>query len=530
MSADPSPRVLVADALAEDGLARLREAAEVEVRTKQGEEALIGLISDFDALVVRSETKVTAPVLEAGRRLKVVGRAGVGIDNIDVAAATRRGIMVVNAPRGNIIAAAEHTVGLLLALARNIPQANASVRQGEWQRSKFMGVEIRGKTLGILGLGNIGAEVARRAQGLELEVIAFDPAVTAERAAQINVELVTIEELFQRSDFVTVHVPLVEATRNLVGERLLGLAKPGQRLINAARGGIVDEEALCRALQEGRLAGAAADVFAQEPLGPSPLLELPNFVATPHIAASTVEAQSSVAADVADEVLAVLGGELPRYAVNAPALTAEELAFQRPFAVLAERMASLHVQLHGGRVNEVDLEYEGELAEGDVSLLTASAIRGLLAPFVEETINSVNARLIAAARGLNVTERRSARVSAGYPNRVTLRVDGNQSRGTVLQGEPRVTEVGAFRVDLAPEGRFLVSRHQDRPGVVGQVGTILGAHDINIASMQIGRDAPRANAMMILAVDDAVPEEVQAKVRGVPAMADLRYVELRRLA
>jgi D-3-phosphoglycerate dehydrogenase len=520
------PRVLVADQLAEDGLARLREAADVEVRTKQPEAALAAAIPDFDALIVRSETKVTAPVLEAGRRLKVVGRAGVGVDNIDVAAATRQGILVVNAPRGNIIAAAEHTIGLLFALARNIPQADASVRRGEWQRSRYTGVEIRGKTLGVVGLGNIGSEVAKRAQGLEMDVIAFDPAVPRERAEQFNVELVGLEDLFRRADFVTIHAPLVEGTRNLVNASILSLARPGARLINAARGGIVDEAALYQALVDGQLAGAASDVFFQEPPGENPLLALPNFVATPHIAASTVEAQASVAFDVAEEVLAVLRGELPRYSVNAPALAPEELAFQRPFAVLAERLASLHVQLEGARVSQLEVEYQGELAERDVSLITASAIRGLFEGYTEERINPVNARLVARSRGLRLVERRTPLIGGGYANRLSLRADGHELEGSVLGGEPRVTRVGVFRVDLVPEGRFLVSRHEDRPGVVGRIGTILGEADVNIASMQVGRDMPRGRAMMILTVDEPVGEPVLQRLRAVSGMGDLRYVEL----
>ncbi len=520
------PRILVADPLAEDGLARLRQVAEVEVRTKQPEADLVAAIPDFDALVVRSETKVTAAVIDAGRRLRVVGRAGVGVDNIDVPAATRKGILVVNAPRGNIVAAAEHAIGLLFAVARNIPQADASVHRGEWQRSRYVGVEIRGKTLGIVGLGNIGSEVAKRAQGLEMDVIAFDPAVPPERAEQFNVELVSLDDLLRRADFISVHAPLVEATRNLIGAAQLKLAKPTARLVNAARGGIVDEAALHAALRDGGLAAAASDVFAEEPLGQSPLLELPNFIATPHIAASTVESQTSVAFDVAEEVIAVLNGELPRYAVNAPALPPEEMAFLRPFAELTERLASLHLQLRGGRVSGLELEYAGEVAEHDGNLLTAAAIRGLLAPFTEDRINSVNARLVAAGRGLRLVERRTPQ-SAGYPSVVTLRIDGWELAGTVLLGEPRVTQIGGFRVDLVPEGRFLVSRHSDRPGVVGRFGTILGEHDVNIASMQVGRDAPRGNAMMILAVDDAVGQPVLDQLRQVPGMSDLRYVELK---
>lgn len=520
-------RILVADQLAEDGLARLRELGEVQVSTGLDEKGLVAVIPDYDALVVRSQTRVTEAVLEAGKRLRVVGRAGVGVDNIDVGAATKRGILVVNAPRGNIAAAAEHTIALLLASARWIPQADASVRRGEWERSRYTGAEIRGKTIGIIGLGNIGTEVAKRAQGLEMEVIAYDPVVPQERAEQFNVELVALDDLLRRADFVTVHVPLLDGTRNLIDAHRLALMKPTARLINAARGGIVDELALADALRSGRLAAAAADVFDQEPPTGSPLLELPNFIATPHLAASTAEAQASVAFDVAEEVAAVLAGELPRHTVNAPSLPPEELAILRPFARLAERLGSLYVQLEGGRVGSLEMVYEGEVAEVDPSMLTASAIRGLLAPFTEERINNVNARLVAAGRGLKLTERRVATTGAGsYPSVVRLRIGDFEASGTVLLGEPRVIGIGAFRVDLVPEGRFLVSRHEDRPGVVGRFGTILGAHDINIASMQVGRDAPRGRAMMLLAVDDQVREEVLDELRQVQGMSDLRYVEL----
>lgn len=520
------PRVLVADELAEDGLTRLRAAAEVDVRTKLPEAELVATAGRYDALVVRSETQVTAAVLDAAPGLKVVGRAGVGVDNIDVAAATRRGILVVNAPRGNIVAAAEHTIGLLFALARNIPQADAAVKRGEWQRSRYTGVEVRGKTLGVVGLGNIGSEVAKRAQGLEMSVIASDPAVTSERAEQFHVDLVSLDELFRRADFITVHAPLVDATRNLIEARILALAKPTARLVNAARGGIVDESALYRALAEGRLAGAASDVFLNEPVGENPLLSLPNFIATPHIAASTVEAQTSVAFDVAEEVVAVLRGELPRWAVNAPSLPPEELAFLRPFALLAERLASLHVQLVDARVAQLEIDYRGELAERDVALVTAAAIKGVFQPFTEERINPVNARLVARNRGLRLVERRIPADGGGYANRLTLRSDGHEVEGVVLAGEPRLIRVGPFGMDLVMEGRFLVSHHDDRPGVIGRIGTILGEHDINIASMHVGRDAPRGRAMMMLTVDEPVGDPVLNKLKGVYGMSDLRYVEL----
>ena len=522
------PRILVADPLAEDGLERLRRAGEVTVVSKLPEAELIARIADFDALVVRSETKVTATVIDAGRKLRVVGRAGVGVDNIDVPAATRRGIVVVNAPRGNIVAAAEHTIALLLALARWVPQADASVKRGEWTRARFVGTEIRGKTLGVIGLGNVGSEVAKRAHGLEMEVIAYDPVVSVERAELFNVALVTLAELLERADFVTVHVPLVESNRNLIGAPELARMKGTARLVNTARGGIVDEAALADALQSGGIAAAAADVFVTEPPGASPLLSLPNFVATPHIGASTVEAQVSVAFDVAEEIAAVLAGDLPRFAVNAPALPPEELAYLRPFADLTQRLAGLHAQLFGGRVAAIELEFEGELADHDVSLLVAAAIEGVLQPFTEERINAVNARLIASSRGIRLVERRS-RARGSYASLVTVRMQDHDIAGTVLMGEPRAVRVDAFRVDLVPAGRFLVSRHHDRPGIVGKVGSILGEHDVNIASMQVGRDAPRGSAMMILAVDDRVPPDVLDRLRDVPGMADLRYVELEEL-
>ncbi|TMC53368.1 MAG: phosphoglycerate dehydrogenase [Chloroflexi bacterium] len=519
------PKILVADPLAEDGLERLRQAGEVTVVSKLGEAELIGQIPDFDALVVRSETRVTARVIEAGRKLRVVGRAGVGVDNIDVAAATRKGILVVNAPRGNIVAAAEHTMALLFALARWVLQADASVRRGEWTRAKFVGVEVRGKTLGVVGLGNVGSEVAKRAHGLEMDVVAYDPVVSVERAELFNVALVTLQELLERADFITVHVPLVESNRNLIGAAELARMKPTARLINTARGGIVDEAALAAALESGRLAAAAADVFEKEPPGENRLLTLPNFIATPHIGASTAEAQVSVAFDVAEEVAAVLAGDLPRFAVNAPALPPEELTYLRPFATLTERLAALHAQLFGGRIGAIELDFEGELAEHDVNLLVAAAIEGVLQPFTEERINAVNARLIAGSRGIKLVERRS-RSQSSYASLVTVRIHGHEIAGTVLMGEPRAVRIDSFRVDLVPEGRFLVSRHDDRPGVVGRVGTILGEHDVNIASMQVGRDEPRGNAMMILAVDDRVAPDVLTRLRGVGGMSDLRYVEL----
>jgi D-3-phosphoglycerate dehydrogenase len=349
--------------------------------------------------------------------------------------------------------------------------------------------------------------------------------VSVERAEVFNVQLVALDDLLRRSDFVTIHVPLVDANRGLIAARELALMKKTARLINTARGGIVDEAALYQALKAARPAAAAADVFEQEPPGENPLFTLPNFIATPHIAASTVEAQASVAFDVAEEVAAVLSGVLPRYAVNAPALPPEELAYLKPFANLTERLASLHSQLFGSRAGTIELEFEGQLAQHDVNLLVAAAIKGALQNFTEDRINAVNARLIAAGRGMKIIERRTT-ARGSYTSLITMRMHGHELAGTMLMDEPRVVRIDSFRVDLHPEGRFLVSRHEDRPGIVGKVGTILGQHDVNIASMLVGRDAPRGNAMMILAVDDPVQSAVLDLLRDVDGMSDLHYVEL----
>jgi D-3-phosphoglycerate dehydrogenase / 2-oxoglutarate reductase len=517
------PKILVADLLAEVGLNRLRQIGEVETAAKLHEAELVKAVVGVDALIVRSETRVTRAVLNAGTRLKVVGRAGVGVDNIDVAAASERGIVVVNAPKGNVVAVAEHTLGLILAIARWIPQSAASVRAGEWQRSRFVGTELRGKTLGIIGLGNIGREVARRAHGLEMKVIAFDPAIPDSKASEVGVDLVTFDDLLTTADFVTVHVPLVSATRNLIGARELDLMKPTARLVNAARGGIVDEVALRASLLNGRLAAAAADVFEIEPPGTNSLLELPNFVATPHIAASTHEAQLSVAEDVADQVAAVLRGELPLAAVNAPSVPQEMLEALRPYEVLAGLLASLHMQLHHARPSEVELTVSGSLAGTDTSLLLAAVLRGLLAPYTSERINYVNSRQVAASRGIRIVERREGRVG---PVGLALRVGDREIAGSVGAKGALVTRIDSFDVVFPASGRLVLTRHSDRPGIVGRIGTLLGERDVNIAAMQLGRDNPRGAAVMILTVDDAVGADTLDLLRSIDGMEEVLYADL----
>ncbi len=524
------PRVLVADPIAADGVERLRAAGEVDILPGLSVEQLKARIADYDALVVRSQTRVTAEVLEAAARLKVIGRAGTGIDNIDLAAATRRGILVLNAPAGNAVAAAEHTLALMLALARNLPQANAAVHGGQWVREQFLGIELRGKTLGILGLGNVGAEVARRARAFEMSVLAVDPLIAPERAEEVGARLVSFEELLSDSEFITVHVPLTDVTRHLLDAAAFARMRPGVRLVNIARGGVVDEQALYEALRSGRVAAAALDVFEHEPPGEHPLLGLPQVLATPHLGASTQEAQVQVAHEVADQIVAVLRGGTARTAVNAPLILPEEMAVLAPYCALAEKLGRFYAQLNRGRVKTLELQFTGDIARYDCSPITAEVIRALIRSFSDDRVNAINARAVAAARGIRLVEQKSTAAGEDYSTLVTLRVttDAGVSSvaGMLVMGQPRIVALNDFRIDMVPTGNFLISRHADRPGVIGAVGTLLGRNNINIASMQVGRDRPRGDAVMILSVDDEVPEAVRAELKRVAGMADLQYVTL----
>lgn len=524
-------RVLVADAVAEEGLARLREGAEVEVRTGLAEPELCEIIGGYDAIVVRSQTQVTERVIAAGRRLRVIARAGVGVDNIDVPAATRHGVLVVNSGEGNTIAAAEHTVALLLALSRKIPQAAASLARGEWKRGKFVGVEVLNKTLGVLGLGRIGREVARRARGLGMQTIASDQFISPELAAREGVELVELEELLRRSDFLTVHTPLTRETRGMIGDAQLAMMKPGARLLNCARGGIVDEEALARALESGHLGGAALDVFAQEPPPPDhPLLRNERVVATPHLGASTEEAQVNVALDVAEQILAVMDGRPARNAVNVPAISAEAYARLEPYLRLGRRIGKLLAQLADGPPRAVAIAYSGELLALDAQPVTRAVLVGLLQPALEQPVNEVNAPLIAESRGIRLTE---SKTLGEHDSLTAMRVEvtGDEGShaiaGTALsRSELRIREIDQFQIDLAPEGYMLLSRHHDRPGVIGAVGTILGQHEINIAGMHVGREGAGKRALMALTVDDPVPAPLLEEIREAMGAEFLRFVEL----
>ncbi len=513
-------RVLVSDPLAPIGLDILhRQGLTVDVRTGLKPAELLAIIADYDALLVRSETKVNAAVLGAGKQLKVVARAGVGVDNIDLDAATQLGVLVVNAPGGNTISVAEHTVGLLLALARNIPQADASLRAGEWKRSRFMGTEVRGKTLGCLGLGRIGAEVARRAQGLAMEVIAFDPYIAAELATHLNVTLVSLPALYASADYITVHLPLTEETQGMINTETLAQMKPGVRLINCARGGIIEQAALLAALESGHVAGAALDVFAQEPVpADSPLLRQGKLVLTPHIAGSTIEAQDQVAIDVAEQVVDVLSGRLARYAVNAPLMAPRDLPFLAPYLDLAERLGRAAAQLGGSNLASCAITYSGPLAEYDLSSVTAAVIKGMLQSVVDVRVNIINAARLAAQRGLVISEQKTLR-GAQYENMISVQVVNGQGArkvsGALVQSEPHIVGLDDIWVDFPASGHMLLTRHHDRPGIIGRIGTMLGDADVNISFMHVGRHNPRGEAIMVLGTDEPIPEALYDLVKEV---------------
>ncbi|MGO0123456.1 phosphoglycerate dehydrogenase [Desulfothermobacter acidiphilus] len=525
-------RVLVTDGVSPEGLKALTEAPDVEVdfRPTLSEEELREIIGEYDALIVRSATKVTARVLEAARRLKIIGRAGVGVDNIDLKAATARGVIVANAPGGNTVAAAEHTLGMMLSLARNIPEACARTKAGVWDRKSFVGVELRGKVLGIIGLGRIGSEVAKRAQAMEMEIIAYDPYITEERARDLRVKLVTLEDLFRQADFITIHIPLSKENYHLIDREAIAQMKDGVRIINCARGGIVDEEALYEALKAGKVAGAALDVFEKEPVTSHPLFSLPNVVVTPHLGASTVEAQLAVAEVVAQEVLTALRGGFVRHAVNLPYMRPEVLPVVGPFFPLAEKLGMFATQLLGGRVNRVEVNYSGELARYDVSLLTTAVLKGVLSVALQDTINYVNAPEVAKQRGIKIKETKQEQEEE-YVNLITVRVqspDGEHTvAGTLVRGkEPRVVEVDGYRVDVLPQGYILFVPHMDRPRIIGRIGTLIGAYDINIATMQVGRREIGGKAIMLLTVDNPVPEEALEAIARVENVLGVKQLIL----
>jgi len=538
MTAVATYRILVSDPVSEDGLRALLNdpAMEVVVKTDYNPDELAEVLQDFDGLIIRSQTKVTAEMLEHADRLKVIGRAGVGVDNVDLSAATSKGVVVLNSPEGNTMAATEHTWALLLALARKVCPADISMRQGRWDRKRFTGTELYGKTLGIIGLGKIGGAVARRGQGFEMDVIAFDPFMTQEHAARQGIRLVGLEELLQTADFVTIHVPKTKDTADLINTERLALMKPTARLINCARGGVVQEEALADAVLHGVIAGAAVDVFSAEPASDdNPLVhataQTDNLLLTPHLGASTEEAQIKVAVDVAEQIRDYLHGIPARSAVNMPALAPELLATLKPYMELMEKIGLFQGQLHDGAVQSVEVEYGGDIVHENTMPLIPALLQGIFTSILGQGINFVNARYVAEQRGVEIKEVKNSAQSLGYASLITVKVQTESGMhviaGTLFgQGNPRITRVDDYWVEMAPEGTFIIAYHTDKPGVVGSVGQILGAYDINIAGMQVGRVQPRGAAVMVLSVDEHPSDKVLDKIRAIEGVDDTRLVEL----
>ncbi len=524
-------RVLVAEELAERGLESMRAAGlEVDVQVGLSPEELIRAVPGAAALVIRSATQVTADVLAAGTDLVVVGRAGIGLDNVDVAAATKRGVMVVNAPQSNVLSAAEQTIALMLAQARNIPQADADLKAGQWNRSRWAGVELYGKTLGIVGLGRVGVLVAQRANAFGMRLVAYDPYVSADRAHQLGIELApTLEALVATADFLTIHLPKTKETIGLIDAELLARAKPGMRLINTARGGIVDEAVLAQAIEKGNLAGAAIDVFATEPTTESPLFGLASVVVTPHLGASTVEAQDKAGQTIAEQVVLALSGEFVPFAVNLAATEAN--ATVQPFLPLVERLGRLFTALAGGVVDTLEVGYEGQIADYDCRVLTLGVLKGVLGPVVDEPVTFVNAPQLAEDRGLSVRETKQSSVR-DYVNLVELRgsYGGRETHvaGTLYgkQAAPRIVGIDDHIVDLPPSSHMLVVRNADVPGMIGKVGTILGDAGVNVDDMDVGKTAEGEAALMAISTKSPVPADVIEVLRRQAGVNDARAIEL----
>jgi D-3-phosphoglycerate dehydrogenase len=517
-----APRVLISDALSPAAVQIFKDRGiDVDFQPNLGKdkEKLAEIIGEFDGLAVRSATKVTSKILDRAKKLKVVGRAGIGVDNVDIPAATAKGIIVMNTPFGNSITTAEHAITLMLSLARQIPQADASTQAGKWEKNRFMGVEITGKTLGIIGCGNIGAIVADRALGLRMKVIAYDPFLSPERAADIGVEKVDLEDLLRRADFITLHTPLTEKTKNILDAKALAKTKKGVRIINCARGGLVDEVALVAALESGHVAGAAFDVFTTEPATENPLFGHPNVICTPHLGASTNEAQENVALQVAEQMSDYLLRGAISNAVNFPSITAEEAPRLKPFIALAEKLGSFAGQLTETGIKKVQITYEGAVAQMKTKALTSAAVAGLLRPMLQD-INVVSAPLVAKERGI-VVEETTREAEGDYESLITVTVvTEKQSRwvsGTVFaDGRPRIVNIKGIRMDAEFGQSMIYITNLDKPGFIGKFSSTLGDAGINIATFHVGREAPGGHAVALIEVDGEVPPEVLAKVQALP--------------
>ncbi|MCZ8512901.1 phosphoglycerate dehydrogenase [Paenibacillus filicis] len=525
-------KVLVMDGISDMGIQLLYDAPDVEVDKKNGlsEDELIAIIAEYDALLVRSATKVTERIMAAAPKLKVVGRAGVGVDNINLEAATNRGIVVINAPDGNTIATCELTFAMMMSIARSIPQAYKKTVGGEWDRKTFVGVELRSKVLGILGMGRIGGEVAKRAKAFGMEVMGYDPFLTEERAEQMGVKLSSVNDICAKADFITVHTPLTNETRHMISRPQFEIMKKGVRIINCARGGIIDERALVEAIDTGIVAGAAFDVFEQEPpQADHPFLNNPKIIVTPHLGASTVEAQENVAIDVSEEVLHILRNEPFKNAVNMPPVPANVLNALQPYFNLGEKLGAFLGQSIEGAVSEIVVSFSGDLADVDTTPLTRYIVKGILANQLEG-VNIVNAMHLAKSRNVNVVTQKSAS-SKTFTNLVSLTLKTkNEQRlvaGTLLAGYgERIVQIDQYPVDIAPSGNLLLISHNDKPGIIGKVGTLLGNNDVNIATMQVGRKVVGGQAIMVLTTDKPASKEVLQQLEQLPELTQVRELSL----
>jgi D-3-phosphoglycerate dehydrogenase len=526
-----TPRVLISDALSPAAVQIFKDrGVEVDFQPNLGKDKdkLAEVVGSFDGLAIRSATKVSPKILEKAKHLKVIGRAGIGVDNVDIPAATARGVIVMNTPFGNSITTAEHAISLMLALARQIPEADTSTRAGKWEKNKFMGVEIYGKTLGVIGCGNIGSIVADRGVGLKMHVIAYDPFLSPERALEIGAEKVDLDELFRRADFITLHTPLTEKTKNIIDATSLKKMKKGIRIVNCARGGLVDEAALAEALKSGHVAGAAFDVFVEEPATANPLFALPNVVCTPHLGASTSEAQENVALQIAEQMSDYLLRGAISNAVNFPSITAEEAPRLKPFISLAEKLGSFAGQLTETGLSKVQIAYEGHVAQMKTKALTSAAIAGLLRPMLQD-VNVVSAPIVAKERGIVVEE--VTREAAGdYESLITVTVTTEkQTRGvsgTVFaDGRPRIVNIKGIRMDAEFGSSMVYITNLDKPGFIGKFSSTLGDAGINIATFHVGREAPGANAVALIEIDGELPADVLAKVRALPQVQSARVLK-----
>jgi len=525
-------KVLVSDALSEVGVRIFEETPgiEVTVQTDLGPEGLLREIGSYDALVIRSATKVTREVIEAGRNLKVVGRAGIGLDNVDIEAASRRGVVVMNTPEGNTITTAEHAISLLMSLTRNIPQATMGLKAGRWEKKKLKGREVYGKTLGLVGLGHIGRIVADRAQGLKMKVVVYDPYIKPSVIEELDCEPVDLDELLSRSDYVTIHVPKTEETTGLLGREAFSKMKPGAMLVNCARGGIVDEEALYEALSSGHLGGAALDVFSQEPPGDSKLMGLGNFICTPHLGASTMEAQDNVAKDVAEQIVSYLLHGTVKNAVNVPSISSELMTVLRPYVVLSEKLGLFQGQLATSGAEEIEVRYLGKVTEYDTRPLTTGLLKGFLTPVMKDDVNYINARMVASDRGIKVVESTSER-SDDFASLIMVRVksvDGEDIVSGTIFGKtlPRILRINDFYLEAIPEGHILLIQNEDRPGVIGRICSALGDRGINIDRMHVGQDKARKRNINLLNTQVPVTDEALEEIRGFTDVHSARRFEL----